>query len=120
MGEEKGYRRLRVWKKAHELVLLVYKASKNFPKEELFGLTSQMRCASVYVAANIVEGQTRGTSNEFIQFLRISNGSLVEVEYYIGLSFDLGYIDEQSQKELYEKQRIVGLLLHKFMQTIRR
>lgn len=91
--EEVGYRRLHVWQEAHALVLLVYIATKQFPKDELFGLTSQIRRAVVSVAANIVEGQTRASKKEFLQFLRVANGSLVEVEYYIGLAKDLCYIN---------------------------
>lgn len=118
--EEKGYRRLRVWQQAHEFVLLIYKVTKHFPKEEIFGLTSQARRAAVSIAANIVEGQSRRSKNEFIQFLRITNGSLVEVEYYIGLSKDLGYITDNEAKILYEKQQYIGILLHKFIATLTR
>ncbi len=117
---EKGYRRLRVWQEAHALTLLVYRLTKQFPKEELFGLTSQIRRAAVSVAANIVEGQTRSSKKEFIQFLRVANGSLVEVEYYIGLAFDLGYIEEESKKLMYEKQKLIGVLLHRFILSLTR
>ena len=113
--DEKGYRRLRVWQEAHALTLLVYRVTKQFPKDELFGLTSQIRRAIVSVAANIVEGQTRSSKKEFAQFLRIANGSLVEVEYYIGLAFDLGYIEEKTKDLLYGKQKLIGFLLHKFI-----
>ena len=82
-SSNKGYKRLKVWQESHELVLKVYKVTKKFPREEFFGLTSQMRRAVVSVAANIVEGQVRNTSKSFLQFLNIANGSLVEVEYYL-------------------------------------
>jgi four helix bundle protein len=117
---EKGYRRLRVWQQAHEFVLLIYKVTKRFPREEIFGLTSQVRRATVSVAANIVEGQSRRSKNEFIQFLRVANGSLVEVEYYIGLSKDLEYITDNEATILYEKQQFIGVLLHKFIATLMR
>lgn len=119
MNAPKGYKRLRMWNEAHELVLGVYRVTKNFPKDELFGLTSQIRRAAVSVAANIVEGQARNSRKEFIQFLSIANGSLVEVEYYLQLTRDLGYIDGEQQRELEEKLHYAGVLLHKFVLTLK-
>ena len=107
-----GYRRLLVWKEAHELALMVYKVTRNFPKDELFGLTSQLRRAAVSVAANIAEGQARSSRKEFLQFLFIANGSLVETVYYFDLVRDLGYITKKECADLQEKRRVVGNLLH--------
>lgn len=118
-GEPVGYKRLRVWEESHTLVLLLYKVTKNFPKDELFGLTSQIRRAAVSIPANIVEGFARASRKEFIQFLYIATGSLVEVEYYIHLAKDLGYIDEESNKLLLEQHHYVGVLLHKFLFSIK-
>jgi len=115
LTEEKGYRLLRVWQEAHALTLLVYHVTKKFPREELFGLTSQIRRAAVSVPANIVEGHARHSKKEFVQFLHIANGSLVEVEYYIGLSYDLQYIDQKIAETLSDKRRTVGVLLHKLI-----
>lgn len=112
MNTQLGYKQLLVWQNAHELVLLVYKVTKNFPKDELFGLTSQLRRAIVSVAANIVEGQARSSRKEFLQFLYIANGSLVESEYYFDLAKDLHYIDESERATLQNKRIIVGNLLH--------
>lgn len=117
--EEKGYKRLRMWQEAHKLTLLTYRITKQFPKDELFALTSQIRRATVSIAANIVEGQARISKREFLQFLSIANGSLVEVEYYIQLSKDLGYITENQQKELEHQLHYVGVLLHKYMFTMK-
>ncbi len=115
-----GYRRLRLWQEAHTLVLLVYKITKQFPKDELFALTSQIRRAAVSIAANIVEGQARTSRKEFAQFLSIANGSLVEVEYYIQLAADLEYINSSQQKQLVDQLRFVAILLYKFTQAIKK
>lgn len=83
MGRD--YTKIKAWQLADELALLVYKASKKFPKSELWGLTSQMRRAAVSVPANIVEGSTRKSRNEYLQFLYIAISSLAELSYYIKL-----------------------------------
>ena len=117
---EKGYKRLNVWKEAHNLVLLVYKVTNVFPKEELFGLTSQLRRASISVPANIVEGYARSSKNELLQFLSIARGSLAECEYYIHLSRDLDYINDSEFALLEDKRHTVGDLLHGFAASIKR
>ncbi|MEG3070196.1 MAG: four helix bundle protein [Candidatus Syntrophopropionicum ammoniitolerans] len=78
--------RLIVWQKAHDLVLKIYETTQDFPKEELFGLTSQIRRAAVSVASNIVEGKARGTAREFRRFLFMARGSLEETKYQIYLA----------------------------------
>lgn len=80
-----------VWRKAHSLVLSVYELTKSFPREELFGLTSQMRRSSVSVAANIAEGYRKKTKPDKARFYNIAQGSLDETIYYFILSHDLGY-----------------------------
>lgn len=89
----KKFEDLFVWKKAHELVLSVYKATKKYPKDELYGLVSQMRRAAVSVPANIAEGFKKKSKAEKVHFLTISYGSLEEVRYYLILSRDLEYFD---------------------------
>lgn len=86
------YHRIKAWEKAHQFVLVVYSATKKFPKEELFGVTSQLRRASVSIPANIVEGSGRKTNADFGRFVTISIGSTNEVEYYLLLARDLGYL----------------------------
>lgn len=115
---EKGYRQLRVWKEAHEFVVSIYKVTKTFPKEELYGLTSQVRRAAVSIPANIVEGHARSSKKEFRQFLYVANGSLVEVEYYLQLSKDLDYITSGMYEQLNEKRRIIGFMLHSLIKSI--
>jgi four helix bundle protein len=122
MGNEntKGYRNLLVWQNAHELTLLIYKASKIFPRDELHGLTNQMRRAAVSIPANIAEGYARAGKKELLQFLYIAKGSLAEVEYYVELSKDLEYIDRAMYENLEEKRQLVGKLLYGFIASIKR
>jgi four helix bundle protein len=90
----KSYKDLIVWQKAYQLTLLVYKETENFPKSELFGLTSQLRRASVSIASNIAEGYQRQHSGEYVQFLSIAFGSCAEVETQLLLSKDLHYLSD--------------------------
>ena len=94
-----SYQDLEVWKKAMELVTDIYKITQTFPKEELYGLTNQLRRASVSVPANIAEGWGRGTTKGYIQFLRIARGSLLEVETLMTISHNLGYVNAQDLQE---------------------
>jgi four helix bundle protein len=90
----KDFRDLKVWTKAHELALAVYRATLSFPKEEMYGLTSQIRRASVSVPTNIAEGCGRGSDADLARFLQIAMGSASEVEYLLLLSRDLKFMDE--------------------------
>ena len=92
MEKSKHFRELIVWQKAHQLVLTVYNLTKNFPKEELFGLTSQLRRSAVSVPANIAEGYRKRTIPDKSKFLNIAQGSLDETHYYLILAQDLGYV----------------------------
>ena len=96
----KDFRELQVWHKAHKLALEVYKVSAAFPKEEIYGLSSQIRRAAASVATNIAEGCGRGSKKELKQFLQISMGSASEVEYQILLSHELGYMDSKAYGNL--------------------
>lgn len=115
----KGYQNLNVWKESHQLVILVYKATQKFPKEELFGLTSQLRRAAVSVVANLVEGYARSSKKELLQFLSISIGSLAEVEYYLYLAHEITYLENDEFFIIEEKRRIVGNLLHGFLLSVK-
>lgn len=86
------YRSLKVWENAHQFTLAVYAVSKEFPKEELFSLTNQLRRASSSIPANIAEGSGRMTQADFASYLNIALGSANESEYFILLAKDLGYI----------------------------
>lgn len=105
------FRNLKVWQKAHALVIVVYKITKLFPSDERFGLTSQMRRAIVSVAANIVEGSKRKTNKDQRHFCYIADTSLEELKYYLILSHDLDYLSKEEGKVLMEQCREVGRML---------
>jgi len=88
-----------VWQKAHTFVISVYKITENYPKSELFGLVSQFRRAAVSIAANIAEGYRKTGRADKLRFMNIAQGSLEECRYYIILSNDLNYINEQTKIE---------------------
>jgi len=118
MGYELGYKKLNVYQKANELALLIYKITKNFPKDELFGLVSQMRRAAVSVPANIVEGYGRKTTKDKTHFYYISRGSLNELEYYLDLSLSLKYINNEEYDSLFNIRNDVGKLLNGFIKSL--
>jgi len=106
---------LEVWKQAHQLVLAVYSYSANFPKHEVFGLSSQLRRAAVSIAANIAEGfKKRGTSDK-LRFYNIAQGSLEECRYYFILARDLNYGDSQ---DLMRQAESVARLLNAYISAI--
>jgi four helix bundle protein len=95
----RDYTKIKAWQLADELALLVYKATKEFPKREIWGLTSQMRRAAVSVPANRVEGSARRNRKEYLQFLYRPMSSLVELSYYIKFTKELGYLETNRYKE---------------------
>jgi four helix bundle protein len=115
---EKGFRKLLVWQKAHQMVMVVYKLTENFPKSELFGLSSQIRRAAVSVPANIAEGYAAGGKGQFSRFLNIAQGSLAEVEYYLILSTDLNYVTDAQYQDAESLRGEVGFLLHRLIQSL--
>lgn len=116
---DKGFRKLLVWQRAHELVLSVYKLTEKFPKSEMFALTSQVRRAVVSIPANIAEGQGTGTKPQFVRYLDIAKGSLSEVEYYLVLSKDLQYITPEKYKEAETLRGEVGFLLYRLIASMK-
>lgn len=113
-----SYKSLNVWQKADELVLAIYKITKQFPKDELFGLVSQKRRCAVSVPANIVEGYGRRTPKDKTQFYYISRASLNELEYYIELSHKLGYINKEDFGKLCNLRSDVGKLLNGLIKSM--
>jgi four helix bundle protein len=113
----RDFRELNVWQESHKLTLEIYEISKSFPKEELFGLTSQMRRAASSVPTNIAEGCGRGSQKDYAHFLQIAIGSAFEVDYQILLAKDLKYIDENLYLKLNDKvdkiKRQLALLIKK-------
>ena len=116
----KGLRRLEVAKEAHLLVKMIYEVTRVFPRDELFGLTSQLRRAVVSVPTNIIEGQARVSNKEFLNFLNIANGSLVEVEYLLGLSLDLEYLKREDYEKIESQRRKVAVYLTRFIHSVRK
>jgi four helix bundle protein len=98
-----NYENLDVWKKAVELVKIVYRVTENFPKEEVYGLTSQIRRSAFSVPLNIAEGQGRKSKKDFVQFLIIARASLNELNTALLLAKEMDYIDESRYNELREK-----------------
>ena len=96
----RDFRELKVWEKAHLLTLKIYNVTKGYPKEELYGLTSQIRRACVSIPTNIAEGCVRSSDADFARFLYIALGSTSELEYLIVLSNDLKFIENKLQVEL--------------------
>ena len=111
----KDFRQLKVWDKAHELTLGIYRATAGFPREEMFGITSQMRRASSSIAANLAEGCGRTGDGDFHRFINTAAGSAVELEYFLLLARDLGLLStgthEQLEGGILEVQRMLASLL---------
>jgi four helix bundle protein len=110
--------RLLVLKKAEDLAIFVYQATLTFSKSEMFGLVSQMRRAAVSVGANITEGAARNYKKEYIQFLQVALGSLRELEFYIGLSFRLGFLNQSTHRSLEAKAGEVGKMLYGLIKSL--
>ena len=111
----RDHRELRAFQLADELAVAVYRATRRFPKEELFGLTAQMRRAAVSVPSNIAEGCGRRTTADYLRFLDIAFGSFRELEYQISLAHRLGYLDtngyEQLQPKCLETSKVLAALI---------
>jgi four helix bundle protein len=110
--------KIKVWEKAHRLTLQVYKITKNFPSDERFGLTVQLRRAAVSVPANIAEGCGRGSERELARFMSIAAGSASEVEYQLLLAFDLNYIQDEKYREINRQVNEVKRMLNSFIQKL--
>ena len=114
----KNYRDLLACQEAMDLVEGVYRLTRSFPREEVYGLTGQLRRAAVSVASNIAEGQGRSTDRDFLHFLGIAYGSLREVETQILIAGRLGYIGEEKNEEALEQTSKVGRLLNGLMRSL--
>lgn len=117
MEPSRSFRDLIVWQKSHQFVLGVYDYSRNFPKEETYGLTSQFRRAVISIAANISEGYVKRTKPDKIRMLNIAQGSLEECRYYLILSNDLGYGENESTSKIAQE---ISKLLNAYIGSIER
>lgn len=107
----KSYEDLDVWKESMNLAEMVYSTTKLFPKDEIYGLVSQMRRSAVSVASNIAEGAARNTKGEFGQFLGMSSGSLAELKTQMMIAFRVGIVDEENKRIIVEQTDKVGRML---------
>jgi four helix bundle protein len=117
MGE--SYRDLIAWRKAMDLVSEIYRFTQTFPREELYGLTNQLRRAAVSVPSNIAEGQARFSKKEFHQFLSHARGSLVEIEMQIMIAENLRYLSQEKAQTLLDRCSELGEILNGLIGSIR-
>jgi four helix bundle protein len=112
------YRDLKVWKNSMDLAVDIYDLTKAFPRQEVFGLVSQMRRAAVSIPSNIAEGFGRGQRRSFIQFLRIAQGSLKELETQTALCERLLFLSDQHSKDLAARYEAMGKMLRSFISSL--
>jgi four helix bundle protein len=113
------YKDLLVWKKSYQFTLDVYQATIKFPKEEIFGITAQIRRAASSIPANLAEGSMRQSGKEFQHFIRIARGSMAEIEVWLNLSLDLRYIDQPTYNTLSSQCDEIGKLLSGLLKSIK-
>jgi len=116
----RDYRDLEVWQEAMKLVVLIYENTKSFPKEEMYGLTSQLRRAGVSIPSNIAEGQGRRSTKEFLNHLSMARGSALETQTQIEIGIRLRYLNEQTAAALNQQISTVIRLLNGLMNALDR
>jgi len=116
----RDFRNLQVWDKAHSLTLNVYQATASLPKDELYGLTSQIRRSSASIPTNIAEGCGRSGDAELARFMTISMGSASELEYQLLLAHDLNYLNQDAYTNLHERVTEVKRMLSGFIKTLKK
>lgn len=115
----RDYKNYTVWKESHQLTLIAYQLTKSFPKEELFGITSQLRRAISSVPTNIAEGCGRESDADFRRFLTMAHGSATEAEYLIFLSAELNYVSKSEFDEFAEKVIVLRKQLRKLIDKLK-
>ena len=119
-NDVRSYKDLVAWQKSMDLVTAVYRASQGFPKEEIFGLVSQIRRSAVSVPSNIAEGHARTSKKEFQYFLSNARGSLAELETQLTIAHQLAYIDETGINQLLDRLGEVGRILNGLLAALKR
>jgi len=114
----RNYRDLQVWSKAHNLTLELYRVSQKFPRDEIYGITSQLRRAAVSIGANLAEGCGRRTANELARFVRIALGSASELDYHLLISRDLGFMSGDDFASASAALTEVRKMLTSFLQSV--
>jgi four helix bundle protein len=115
----KNFRELKVWVKSHQLTMSVYRVTRSFPKDELYGLTSQIRRSCSSIPANIAEGCGRGSDADLARFLQIAMGSASELEYHLFLAFELDLLSVDVHEPLDSEVIEVKRMLTAFIQKLR-
>ncbi len=116
----RDYTKIEAWKLADDLTVAVYQHTQSFPREELYGLTSQLRRAASSVPANIVEGSARESQRDYLHFLHIARASLAEAQYFLHLAKRLGYLNEVDATLLHQQTKQVFACLHGLTQAVAR
>ena len=116
----RSYRDLEVWKRGVDLVELVYKLTQSFPPEERFGLTSQLRRAAVSISSNIAEGWGRGSTKDYMHFVRIARSSLLEIETQLIIAHRLGYLSEDELNASLQETEVESKKLLSLIRSLRR
>src|SRR2546426_6291919 len=114
----RDYTKIKAWRLADDLTVAVYERTRSFPKEEIYGLTSQLRRASYSVPANIVEGASRESKKDYLHFLYIARGSLSETQYFVHLARRLGYLSSESNQALNEQTKSTFACLHGLIRAV--
>ena len=115
----RDYTKIRAWQLADDLAVAVYGVTKSFPREEVYGMTSQLRRAATSVPANIVEGASRGTKKDYLHFLHIARASLSETQYFLHLAKRLNYIDPAKERSLADLVKQRFSCLHGLISAVR-
>ena len=113
------FKKLEVWKLSYNLGKRIYKITINFPKEEIYSITSQLRRAALSISANIAEGTGRSSDKDFLRFLYISMGNLKECENFILMSKDFNYISQEQSVEIIKEIQVTGIKLNNLIKTIK-
>ena len=116
----RDFRKIKAWQLADDLAVAVYDVSKSFPREEIYGITSQLRRAASSVAANIVEGASRESFKDYAHFLQIARGSLAEAQYFLHLAKRLSYLDETQSVQVEVLAKETFACLHGLILAVRR
>lgn len=111
---------LKVWKMVHELVLEIYRLTGTFPKSEIYGLVDQLKRSAYSVPANLVEGQSRNTTKEYLQFLYNARGSLEETRYFLLLSRDLGFLALECYEKVEKEYEQASKMLNGLIKSLKR
>jgi four helix bundle protein len=116
----RNFRNIKAWQHADNLAVSVYSKTKSFPREELYGITSQLRRASVSVLTNIAEGANREHNKEYLNFLYVARGSIAEIEYLLHLSKQLGYLNDDEYKKLEDLRKEAAKTLHGLITAVKK